>query len=67
MSEKGVSLGRGWVEHETDKAILVVIDGMGKNLWIPKSQIHDDSEVYRDGQQGEVVVTQWWAGKQGLV
>lgn len=50
---------------ETDKAIRVKIDG--KPFWVPKSQIHDDSEVYQSGTTGTLIVTQWWAEQEGLV
>jgi hypothetical protein len=33
--------------------------------WFPKSQIHDDSEVWREGQEGELVVTEWFAEQRG--
>lgn len=49
--------------HETAKALLVVIDGL--KVWVPKSQIHDDSEVYASGHTGDLVVTAWWAGENG--
>lgn len=49
----------------TDKAIQVVIDD--QTHWIPQSQVHDDSEVYRVGQRGTLVITQWIAQQRGLV
>lgn len=33
--------------------------------WIPKSQIHDDSEVYEVFGQGELVVREWFAEQRG--
>jgi hypothetical protein len=40
-----------------------------RKLWIPKSQVHDDSEVYDvcEGREGKLVITQWFAEKTGLV
>lgn len=61
----GVSLGNGRVKRATDLALLVELD-TGDEPWIPKSQIHDDSEVYEEGHEGDVVVTTWWAEKNGL-
>ncbi len=52
------------VEHETDKALLVVIDN-GK-MWIPKSVICDESEVYELGTEGFLVVKRWFAEKEEL-
>lgn len=42
-----------------------------RTLWIPKSVVHDDSEVYRaghgdDGSEGTLVVARWFAEKEGL-
>lgn len=54
------------VEAESEKAILVEIEG--EKVWVPKSQIHDDSEVYSKASGGgELVVSTWWATKKGLV
>jgi hypothetical protein len=50
--------------RETDKAILVKQDDLGE-VWIPRSQVHDDSEVYEEGGEGELVVKAWFARKQG--
>jgi hypothetical protein len=49
---------------ETFKAILVVING--KEYWIAKSQIDDDSEVYQDGDEGKLIIKTWLAEKLGL-
>lgn len=58
-------LGYGECIKETQKdtkkpgAILVKFE-TGKELWIPKSVVHDDSEVWKGGQDGDVVVFTWW-------
>jgi hypothetical protein len=36
-------------------------------LWIPESQVHDDSEVYDLETHGKLVVTLWFARKEGWV
>lgn len=53
----------------TDKAILVFSeeDPIAGQVWIPQSQIHDDSEVYENGDEGTLVVNMWWAEKQGWI
>lgn len=51
-------------KHDSTDAILVDIDG--DEYWIPNSQVHDDSEVWRKGDEGELVITDWWAEKKGL-
>ena len=49
---------------ETAKAIFVVIEK--DRHWIPQSQVHDDSEVYKNGTRGTLVISQWIAQARGL-
>ena len=49
---------------ETDAALLVEVEG--KQVWIPKSQVDDESEVYGEGHEGELVVSDWIAMQKGL-
>lgn len=56
------SLGEAAILSETDRAIEVQIDGWIE--WVPKSVIHDDSEVWEFGQDaGNLVVHRWWVEK----
>lgn len=48
--------------RETDKALLM-FDGT-EEFWVPRSQIHDDSEVYEANTDGKLVVTEWFAKKR---
>lgn len=55
-------------ERETDIALLVVYE-QGKRTverWFPKSQITDDSEVWEVGHRGKLVISGWFARKEGL-
>lgn len=52
---------------ETAKAILVEADGFDEPTWIPQSQIDDDSEVYGKGDEGTLVISEWFARKQGWI
>ena len=55
------------VLQETPKALRIVIEGEEK--WVPKSVIHDDSDVF-DGDEngtGTLIVKSWWAKKEGLL
>ena len=65
MNDDTVSFDVETVEAESEKAILVEIEG--EKFWVPKSQIHDDSEVYskRSGG-GTLIVTRWWAEQKEL-
>jgi len=57
---------------ETDKAIGVKRpedsseeDFDETPFWVPKSVLHDDSEVWKKGDEGDLVVKHWWAEKNG--
>lgn len=51
--------------QETDAALLCSVDG--QEVWIPKSQVDDDSEVYHEGDTGKLVVSVWIATQKGLI
>jgi hypothetical protein len=55
------------VVAETEKAICVAADIFDEPTWIPQSQVHEDSEIWGEGQEGDLVVKLWWAEKQGWV
>jgi hypothetical protein len=42
-------------------------NGKDRELWIPQSQVHDDSEVYAKGHTGKLVISMWLAEKEGLI
>jgi hypothetical protein len=52
---------------ETDLALRVEIAGE-RRMWIPKSVITDDSEVFDAGEHGtgKLVLKGWFARKEGL-
>lgn len=58
-----ISMGVATVRRETPKAILVVLPG-GKEEWIPQSAVHDDSEIWRGGDRGKLVVCAWFARRR---
>jgi hypothetical protein len=49
----------------TDKAILVTIEGT--DCWIPQTQVDDDSEVWKRGDEGRLVISEWIATEKGLI
>jgi hypothetical protein len=55
-----------YCDRETELAIHVLFDD-GTHKWIPKSVVDDDSEVYGIGHEGELVVAEWFALKEGLI
>jgi hypothetical protein len=50
---------------ETEAALLVEIEG--EEFWVPKSQIDDDSEVYKADTEGTLIIPLWLAEKMELV
>jgi hypothetical protein len=50
---------------ETDKAIFVFV--LDQFLWIPKGQISEDSEVWKEGDLGKLVITRWIAIQKKLL
>jgi hypothetical protein len=51
---------------ESEKAVLVECDDFDGPIWVPKSQIDDDSDVYAKDTDGTLVITEWFATKKGL-
>lgn len=51
--------------EETLLALQVVIDE--KCRWIPKSLVDDNSEVWKKGDKGTLVVPEWFCVKEGWV
>lgn len=49
---------------ETDAAILVMSDDIGE-VWVPKSQIDDSSEVCGEYDSGTLVISEWLAEERG--
>ena len=42
------------------------LTGEGEDVWIPTSQVHDDSEVYKPGTAGVLVIPRWVAEMKEL-
>jgi hypothetical protein len=55
------------IVKSTGKAILVESPNLEEPLWIPNSQVHDDSEIWKQGETGTLTITEWWANKEGLL
>ena len=65
MADETVEIDDVTVEAETDRALLCVIDEGQR--WITKSVVHEDSEVFEQGDQGTLVLFRWFAEKEGFV
>jgi hypothetical protein len=62
-----VSFNNCYIQKETKLAILVKFEDREEPIWIPQSQVHDDSEIWVEGDKGKLVVYEWIAIKNGLV
>lgn len=52
----------------SDRALRVDLDGDAERVvWIPRSLIAEESEVREKGDEGRLVVPEWWAIQEGLV
>ncbi len=50
----------------TAKAIRIKHDSIAWSVWIPQSQIHDDSEVYKPNTDGTLIIPRWVAERNNL-
>jgi hypothetical protein len=65
MSSDTVEIEDVTVKAETELALLCIIDD--KQHWIPKSVVHEESEVSAEGDTGTLVLLRWFGEKEGLV
>ena len=61
-----VSVGNVTVLRATEKALLCRIEDDDREIWIPRSQIAEESEVEDEGDEGELFVSEWFARQEGL-
>ena len=66
MVADNVELDVDEVVRESDDALLCKF-ATGEQEWIPKSQIDDDSEVYKAGTDGVLVIPEWLALEKSLI
>ena len=52
-------------ESASKLALAIVING--RREWVPCSVIHDDSEVYKVGDRGTLVIPAWFAMEKKLI
>ena len=67
MSDETVEFEDARCIRETQKAIQVRLSDRQRPIWIPQSIVHDDSEVYKFGQSGKLVLPEWFALRMGLI
>jgi len=52
---------------DTLMAVFVKCAELAKPLWVPKSVIHPDSEVYKVFTSGNLIISKNWATKRGII
>ena len=63
-----VSLGNAKIIKETNSAIQVELEDPPGVHWIPKSVVHDNSEVWETvGTTGDLIIQEWFAEKEGFI
>jgi hypothetical protein len=65
MSKKFIEFGD--VKAVADSELGLRISVGGKAVWVPKSEIHEDSDVYENGTEGTLIISEWVAKKKGLI
>jgi hypothetical protein len=53
------------IESMTPLSVWAIING--ERINVPQSQIDDDSEAYKTGDTGTLIVSEWWAIERKLV
>lgn len=66
-SDDSFEIADAMVKAETEKAILVTAPFLDEETWVPQSQVADESEVWKRGDMGTLVVTAWFARQRGWV
>lgn len=52
------------LKRQTEKAALCLIDG--EEVWLPWSQIDEQSDIETDGDSGDAYIPLWLAEEKGL-
>lgn len=55
------------VIKDSGAAILVESKNLEEPLWVPQSQVHADSEIWKEGDVGLLIISEWFAEKKGLL
>lgn len=64
--DEGHCVGFATVVHTTESAIKVDI-GTDECEWLPRSQLHDNNEIWERGDEGELWVKTWIAKEKGWI
>ena len=51
----------------SSKAIRVRLEDRDEEIWIPQSVVSEDSEVWKPGDRGTLIIPEWFALKNGMI
>jgi len=52
---------------DTGKAILVEAPDFDEPEWIPQSMVHSDSEIWKEDEEGTLIIKGHWAEAKGWI
>lgn len=52
------------IKAATDKALLCIVGS--EEIWIPRSQLHDDCELDEADDEGDLIIPKWLADKNDI-
>lgn len=72
MAEKTWEHDNCQCTQQTEKALLVKMPkdrgaNVPEEMWMPVSQIEEDSDIQAKGDRGTLVTTEWIARQKGLI
>lgn len=67
MSLEEVHTFRARRRGQSEKAFYVVDVETGEVFWVPRSQIRDPEEPFKDSEEEEITIPIWLAKEKGLV
>ena len=47
--------------------VLVHIGKLDRDVWFFQDMIHENSEIWKEGQEGQLVVSEWVTTKKDLI
>jgi hypothetical protein len=64
--DEGFDMGEVTYIKTSPSGKAMLVDWHGEEIWIPFSQVHNDSELHEDDTSGrKLVVSSWLAGREG--
>lgn len=65
--EDTFTIEKAYCTYDSGKALKIHAECFDEPVWVPHSQIHDNSEVFQKEDSGNLVVTMWFAEQRSWV